>query len=291
MLRKPLSWPPYDLMDINVRDWMVIVGALLVLAVLLDGYRRMRNNSSRVRVSLVKVSGEGEEDDDGPVLHELPNGGARVVTRDEEEPEAAGDSPEPPLLTEPGEYPAAGENLDLLQGLRAPEKDVATDTVAESSIQREVVLMYVTAREEAGFAGEDILHILLACDLRFGEMDFFHRHEQAAGRGSIQFSVANMMQPGVFDIDAMASFSTSGLTFFLALPGPEDMMQAFEHMLETTECVANHLGGDLLDETRSAMTKQTLEHTRQRIRDLERRLLTQSSHIKSRDGQDPTSGD
>ena len=33
------------------------------------------------------------------------------------------------------------------------------------------------------FRGEDILHILLACDLRFGDMNFFHRHEFEAGRG------------------------------------------------------------------------------------------------------------
>ena len=92
------------------------------------------------------------------------------------------------------------------------------------------------------------------------------------------FSVANMMQPGVFDIDNMAAFSTPGLTFFLALPGPPDMMKAFDLMLETAQYVASHLGGDLLDDTRSATTKQTLDHIRQRIRDLERRLLTQAVH-------------
>jgi cell division protein ZipA len=275
MLTRPLNWPPYDVMEINVRDWMVIVGALLILAVLLDGYRRMRNTRGAVRVKLKQVP---EGDDDGPMMHELPNGGARVVTREEEEAAAAGAS-EPPLLTDPP-VPGKGENIDMLQGISAsqeePEKPQSAAVNAGENEAQEVVLMYVTARGDAGFAGEDILHILLACDLRFGEMDFFHRHEKAAGRGAIQFSVANMMQPGMFDIDAMSGLSTSGLTFFLTLPGPADMMQAFEQMLETAECVAEHLGGDLLDETRSAMTKQTLEHTRQRIRDLERRLLTKA---------------
>jgi cell division protein ZipA len=275
MSRRPLNWLPYDVMDINVRDWMVIVGALLILAVLLDGYRRMRNTRAGVRVALKKVP-EGEGDDDAPALRELPNGGARVINRGSDEPQESGNGSEPPLLTDPG-GPGEGENLDLLQGIGAAETEPTVKTSTAQDADREVVLMYVTARDEAGFAGEDILHILLACELRFGEMDFFHRHEQAAGRGSIQFSVANMVHPGVFDIDGMARFNTTGLTIFLAQPGPQDMMQAFEQMLETTECVAKHLGGDLLDESRCAMTKQTLEHTRQRIRDLERRLLAKSS--------------
>ena len=77
-------------MDISVRDWMIIIGVLLIVAVLLDGYRRMRGDPKRVRVSLTPVpaaSGNGEED----VLMrgELPNGGARVIGRDEDDDEDA----------------------------------------------------------------------------------------------------------------------------------------------------------------------------------------------------------
>ena len=107
-------------------------------------------------------------------------------------------------------------------------------------------------------------------------MSFFHRHEFEAGRGAIQFSVANMMQPGVFDIDNMGGMTTPGLVFFLTLPGPENMMEAFNCMLETAEAVARNLDGDVLDESRSVVTRQSLEHTRQQIRDLETRLLAKS---------------
>lgn len=172
--------------------------------------------------------------------------------------------------------PAEPENLDWLDALDAEPEISGREPAASPpprDIDPEVFMLNVVSRRPDGFAGEDILHILLACDLRFGDMSFFHRHEQEAGRGPIQFSVANMLKPGVFDIDNMSDFRTQGLTFFLTLPGPQNMMRAFDYMLETAQTVARNLDGDVLDETRSALTRQTLEHHRQRIRDLERRLL------------------
>jgi cell division protein ZipA len=334
---------------------MVIVGVLLILAVLLDAWRRVRNERrAPVRVKLARGEGTEEEpDDDIGMLRELPNGGARVVQRGDlldaaaqhkaekaEKAEQAavqragmkaaartapGTSPRPPA-TEPaapdsGSGPAhrsaprpgpqprpsrpastarssspsappeeefdllAGfnstdepANLDWLDALAAqePEPEAEAPGRLPRDVEPEVFMLNVVARNPEGFAGEDILHILLACDLRFGDMNFFHRHEFEAGRGAIQFSVANMMQPGVFDIDNMADFRTPGLVFFVTLPGPQDMMQAFDYMLETAQTVARNLAGDVLDETRSALTRQTLEHNRQQIRDLERRMLARS---------------
>ena len=54
------------------------------------------------------------------------------------------------------------------------------------------------------------------------------------------------------------------------------MMQAFDYMFETAQAVARNLEGDVLDESRSAMTKQVVEHSRQKIVDLERRMLAQA---------------
>ena len=173
------------------------------------------------------------------------------------------------------------ENLDWLDDIPAGDSHAVDKVDVEPGrlprdIDPEVFMLNVVSRNPAGFKGEDILQILLACDLRFGDMSFFHRHEFEAGRGAIQFSVANMMQPGVFDIDHMRQFNTPGLVFFVTLPGPEDMMKAFDYMLETAQAVARNLEGDVLDETRSVMTKQTLEHNRQQIRDLERRMLAKA---------------
>lgn len=293
-------------MDLTVRDWMVIVGVLLIMAVLLDAYRRVRRERrDKVRLSLSKQVEEGSAGDEALLwLKELPNGGSRVIDRGDllraasqarEEQESTPDETDIQAEPDPQEHlqddevdlvtgmssTSEPENLDWLDGMGSgePAQDETRPAAEEAvrlprAVDPEVFMVNVVSRDTNGFKGEDILHILLACDLRFGDMNFFHRHEQAAGRGPIQFSVANMIQPGVFDLDRMADVNTPGLVFFLTLPGPEDMMQAFDYMLETAQAVARNLGGDVLDETRSVMTRQTLDHARQQIRDLERRMLT-----------------
>jgi len=302
---------------------MVIVGVLLIVAVLVDAWRRIRREkSNNIRVKLVNPDDlPAEPIDDFRQYRELPNGGARVVERGDilraagfRSKGAGSSSSRMSSDKAPGKKSSRnkgtttkgtgkrsrqddddlvdgitsvalddeGENLDWLDGLVSDEGQSKSDhvTPAAGKLPRyespEVFMLNVVARSDQGFRGDDILQILLACDLRFGDMNFFHRHEFEAGRGAIQFSVANMVQPGVFDIDNMADMSTPGLVFFLTLPGPEDMIKAYDYMLETAQAVARNLGADVLDESRSVLTKQTVEHGRQKIRELERRLLAKA---------------
>lgn len=139
---------------------------------------------------------------------------------------------------------------------------------------QELIVLNVMAPDDKPYSGPDVLQVLLACDVRFGRMNIFHRHEKSDGTGAEQFSVANIVEPGYFDLDGMDDFTTPGLLFFMNLPGPEDSVKAFDAMVETARCLVKNLGGELRDQTHSVATKQTLEHYKQRIRDFERRQLT-----------------
>jgi cell division protein ZipA len=250
-------------MELTIRDWMVIVGVLLIVAVLLDAWRRVRSEKySRVKMNLI----DAEEIPPEPEINlaqyrELPNGGARVVQRSDlvrpgvelASRDAAEDSDLLAGLTSDG--PAAQpSNLDWLDQVGSVGNGTAEEQPGAGKLPRqtetEVFMLNVVARDPQGFSGGDILHILLACDLRFGDMNFFHRHEYEAGRGAIQFSVANMMKPGVFDIDNMAQMKTPGLVFFLTLPGPDDMMQAYDYMLETARAQIRELERRLMAQAR-----------------------------------------
>jgi cell division protein ZipA len=138
----------------------------------------------------------------------------------------------------------------------------------------EVLVINVLSRDNNGFNGSDLLEVLLACDVRFGEMNIFHRYEDSQGNGPIQFSVANLVKPGTFDLTMIKEFYTPGVTFFMQLPGPSDPMAAFDCMAEIASCIVRNLQGEMRDEGHSVLTQQTLEHYRQRIRDYERMCLT-----------------
>ena len=287
-----------------------LVGALVV------NMRRKRRNGYKMNARVVR--------DDAPLpdphdrtSRELPNGGARVVGRQEP---TFGDYFSEPHLDEAAtevstremgiasdidadvgdDSTLSGQAFDvanLAQTTLGTASGAPTDpgtmdwldeieSVPNSQAQSarlprhedtEVYSVNVIARADQGFAGDDILRVLLGCGLRFGDMDFFHLSEAQGGTPTIQFSVANMMQPGVFDLENMDELSTQGLMFFLTLPGPHDMARAFDLMLETAHTVAHSLGGDLYDETRSVMTKQYVESLRQSIREYENKWRAETS--------------
>ena len=147
-----------------------------------------------------------------------------------------------------------------------------TDAVPEYN---EVLVINVVAKPDREFSGVDLLPVLLTCGLRFGDMSIFHRHLDADTRSPVLFSVANIVNPGTFDLNQISAFSTRGLCFFMTLPNVANNMQAFDKMLEVAQQVRIALDGDLKDDNRSVMTAQTIEHYRQRVRDFDLRQLRQ----------------
>ncbi|MES3006326.1 MAG: cell division protein ZipA [Pseudomonadota bacterium] len=156
------------------------------------------------------------------------------------------------------------------EGPREQQSDA--DAVPEYS---EVLVVNVVAKPEREFAGIDLLPVLLTSGLRFGDMSIFHRHIEADTRSPVLFSVANIVNPGTFDLNQISEFSTRGLCFFMTLPNVANSMQAFDKMLDVAQQVRIALDGDLKDDNRSVMTAQTIEHYRQRVRDFDLRQLRQ----------------
>jgi cell division protein ZipA len=163
----------------------------------------------------------------------------------------------------------------LLSRKRVAEQE-ALDAVEEESAHQgtdveQVISIHVTANDRQGFYGPLLRQLVKACGMVFGEMEIFHRFEDGLRLGKTQFSMANMMEPGTFDLGDIDHLHTPGVVFFLGLPMAQDSMQAFDYMLETAQCLASNLGGGVLDEQRSVMRPQTIAHCRQQIREFERR--------------------
>ncbi|MCT8467189.1 cell division protein ZipA [Chromohalobacter canadensis] len=156
---------------------------------------------------------------------------------------------------------------------RAKRNPVHADRAREAlSDAEEVIVISVLSRDEAGFQGPDLLNLMLACGLRYcHEMGVFHRFETESDDSALQFTMVNVLKPGVFDLDDMDEFATPGVTFLMPLPSAHDSAAAFEAMFETAMVLVRNLSGELKDENRSVMTAQTVEFARQRVQEFERR--------------------
>lgn len=138
-------------------------------------------------------------------------------------------------------------------------------------LEPEVLVVSIVMPEGQVISGAALLPTLLTLGLRYGDMDIFHRHEDNAGNGKVTFSLANMMNPGTFDLDTLETFTTRGLTLFMTLPNAGDAFEVFEHMLGAAKQISVEFGAQLLDDKRSVMTKQTEQHLKGRIREFERK--------------------
>jgi cell division protein ZipA len=112
------------------------------------------------------------------------------------------------------------------------------------------------------FRGKDIVQILEDKGLQYGEMDIYHAYSPG---GRPIFSVANIIEPGSFDIEMIDRFTTPGLALFLRLPGPAGGFAAFDAMLEVAQLLAGKLSGEIRDERRNVLTTQAIQQMRERI--------------------------
>ena len=143
--------------------------------------------------------------------------------------------------------------------------------IAPVEIDPEVIVLSVIMPENQVMSGAVLLPTLLTLGMKFGDMNIFHRHQDNAGNGKVTFSVANMMNPGTFDLDTMETFVTQGVSLFMTLPNPGDAFIVFDQMLAAAKQIAQEFKGQLLDDKRSVMTKQTEQHYISRIREFDRK--------------------
>lgn len=206
-----------------------------------------------------------------------------VETKRPSEPQPATTSarakPQPPAPSASAQVMALDTtpaNLDSEWGSELEpefESQYVEDSQSLPSEPSEVLVINVMARHGREFAGDDLMRVLITSGLKFGDMNIFHQRLGNQPKGPVVFSVANMLNPGTFDLNKMDSFRTVGVSLFLALPTAINNLDAFEKMLAVARQLCEALDGELKDDNRNGMTAQTIEHYRQRVRDFELRQL------------------
>lgn len=138
------------------------------------------------------------------------------------------------------------------------------------SAQSDVLVLNVRANVDHPIGGAALLPMLLTLGFKFGEHDIFHRHVNTNGKGPILFSLTNMFKPGVFDIDNIENFTTQGVSLFMMLPIEGEAQQVFNMMHNAARKIAEEFDCRILDGNKVLLSKQSLQHYSERIREIER---------------------
>jgi cell division protein ZipA len=267
------------------RGVLIVVGVLVLLALVLDGLRRIkRNRYENLQMSSRKLqksaANNSDEKPESYADSQFPSGGSRVVgIRDDDDLQEVED-----ILRGLGPFGSSAqarqEQLDLdssVVELDPEQQDIQpkeADTQAQSSSSdsqaapqpQNVLVLHLMAASGLMINGQALLDAVLAVGFRFGGRKIFDRHINSDGSGEILFSLANVANPGTFDLNTIAELNTPGVTLFMDLEGIEDPVSAFDIMIESVDSLVTELSLNVLDESRSSMTKQTIDHYRQRAR-------------------------
>lgn len=129
-----------------------------------------------------------------------------------------------------------------------------------------LIALYLVEKHGGLLAGSDIIAALEATGMRYGDMKIFHYlAENANGDMEPVFSIANLVEPGWFDLISISSMRTPGLSIFLNLPGPIDNISAFDAMVVVISKLESMLPVTLKDKSRSEVTKAMLQRMREEI--------------------------
>lgn len=187
-----------------------------------------------------------------------PSGGVRAIDAPAAEPEtfsAPTDEPDEASLR---------EELARMQTLVGEQRDETTPP----RDAEQLIVVSVMAPAAAPFTGAALEQAFAHCGLIYdAQQRVYHRLVVDGDPAQPVFSVANAVNPGLFERADMAAFSSPGVSLILQLPGPVDGVQAFDDMINTAGRLAAELGGELQDHQHSALSRQTVAHLRERIID------------------------
>lgn len=266
-------------MEIGVREVLIVVVGLVILAILLDGLRRAYESKKySLKVSLGKRPDNEEAAGDLPEFEsaELPGSGKSRVLKAASEtslPEDFDESIVDEIDLSPLNVDVEGVNVDVKAESVASEGRPPVD-VEKADAHQDVIVINIVSRQKE-IEGEDLLKVALNNGLRFGEMNAFHRADSLGEEGAKLFSMLNLVKPGSFDLDTMENLKTPGVCLFMVLPGPHAPRRAFDIMLEAANRMSSALDCELRDEKQNALSQQTIGHYRHRIDEFSRKQMVE----------------
>jgi cell division protein ZipA len=145
-----------------------------------------------------------------------------------------------------------------------PNISIAEEDSEDTVVKQKIVTLRLVAGDKNAFQGEALALNLRSIGMRYGKFGIYHYYEAPIEDAAI-FSVANLIEPGTFDLSNIKEQQIPGISIFIVLPGPMDGVKAFDLMISTAKNLCQALNAELLDESGSTLSIQRERYLREEI--------------------------
>lgn len=261
-----------------LRVWLIVIGILIVAAIYYIGRRQLDAQDRRFKFAT-----------DVPWSALYSRLKSRVKQfKQSRMPKQV----EHPVLT-PEPDPAELDSVDSIVPTRSEHSaDIADDvslivelTSDQIAPEGEQLFIPLTIIGKHGrrIIGEEIDAAMQACDFVLKETGIYY-FEVADTQGYKQnlLGLANIIEPGIFDLQQMSTLETPGLVLFLHLPAPVEAREAFDLLLQQGKALADRLEADLCDDARNRLTNQSIGHLKEKVEAYRfKQKMTQIKHRRN----------
>jgi len=134
-----------------------------------------------------------------------------------------------------------------------------------------LIVFYLVSKDHSMMKGKRLVEAMEIAGLRYGGMKIFHFHDPDSESKQILFSAANLTDPGWFDLIAIDSLETPGLSLFMQLPESGSTISRFDRFVSVIEQLKSSLSAVLKDRKHNTVSPQILSHMRENMIEYERK--------------------
>jgi cell division protein ZipA len=190
-----------------------------------------------------------------------------IKTQHKDEFDAPRQEPSLKDMIESEEQGAPEANDGTQEKASQPSLDIGSRQIPEFD---KIVSILIAARAGQSLLGPDLVVAAEKAGLIYGHRNIFHRMVDKHPEQGPIFSVANLLQPGTFDLRTIKELKTPGIHFFITLPAPMNALDAWDAMLPTAQRMAELLDAVVLDDQKNALGRQRISHIREELRSYDR---------------------
>lgn len=185
---------------------------------------------------------------------------------DEEIPDESLQAATEPADTKPATRQAASPAEQKVQPETEPQPEQSPEPQTEQPVDDVIAVFVMAEKEQPPMKGEQILSASYALNLQHGDMKIFHRHSETDN--SILFSMANVFEPGWFELEQINQLETRGITFFMQVNRVEDPADVLDEMLISAHRMSTMLGASLCNAHRQPLDEAYTRQLREKVQTL-----------------------